>query len=123
MISRRTARMLSDLMAETFKRAWGLGNRASGYRPDGDPAYDFLYDKAYAAWFCNAAKNAAMISSSNTRHFKEFFMKVHTGESLVSATQTWTWEQRERLGQELLEQLCQDMDQYWQNPTVSYSLN
>jgi hypothetical protein len=36
-------------------------------------------------------------------------MKLHTGETQAAATPGWTWEQRQQLGQQYLEQLAEDM--------------
>ena len=65
--------------------------------------YDFLFERDYEAWFCNLAKAPLKV-----RSFKEFWMQLHTGESMVSATKDWTWEQRAKLGQRLLRDLARD---------------
>lgn len=113
MISRRTARLLAELVANTFRRAWGTGNRTEGWSPDSKAIYDFLFDNDYPAWFCNAAQAASTFATSHTRHFQEFMMRIHTGESLADATRDWTWPQREKLGQQLLEELVEDVLAYW----------
>lgn len=66
--------------------------------------YDFLYENDYEAWFCNLAKKPSSI-----RQFKEFWLKIHTGESLASATESWSWQQRQKLGQRLLIDLGRDL--------------
>lgn len=70
--------------------------------------YDFLYEREYEAWFCNLAKKNIRI-----RELKEFFMRLHTGESLVSATKDWSWEQRKKLGQRLLRDLAESQMGYY----------
>jgi len=65
--------------------------------------YDFLYENEYEAWFCNLAK-----ANLDVRKQKEWFLKIHTGESIVKATENWSWEQREKLGQRLLKDLAKD---------------
>jgi hypothetical protein len=105
MISRRTARVLAEVYASQFtyrKRSRGYGSDYDAIWHD--QLYDFLFDLDYSAWFCNATKHIP----SNARKFKEFFMQLHTGETLTSVTQSWSWEQRERLGQEYLRNLGRD---------------
>lgn len=65
--------------------------------------YDFLFENEYEPWFCNLAKSQMYV-----RAFKEFWMRIHTGESLASATTEWSWEQRKKLGQRLLRDLARD---------------
>lgn len=65
--------------------------------------YDWLYEREYEAWFCNSIKGIFHI-----RVFKEFLLKIHTGESLVGATPDWPWDKRQDLGQQYLERLSQD---------------
>ena len=65
--------------------------------------YDFLYENEYEAWFCNLARSPAHI-----RAFKDFWLKIHTGEALVPATKDWTWQQRKKLGQRILRELSRD---------------
>ena len=67
--------------------------------------YDFLYDREYAAWFCNAARSSSRYSR---RALKDWFLAIHTGESVTSATKSWTWEQRRKLGQTYLQNLGKD---------------
>jgi len=68
-----------------------------------EQVYDFLFANDYEAWFCNLAKSQMYV-----RAFKEFWMRIHTGESLTSATESWSWEQRRKLGQRLLRDLARD---------------
>lgn len=68
-----------------------------------DAVYDFLYENDYEAWFCNLAREPIYI-----RPFKDFWLKIHTGESLVPATDNWSWQQREKLGQRILKDLARD---------------
>jgi hypothetical protein len=83
--------------------------------------YDFLYENEYSAWFCNAAREAAANSPHSTRPFRDFVLRIHTGESLQGATPTWTWPQRERLGQELLKDLAEDLAKRWKAATYMVS--
>jgi len=68
-----------------------------------DRLYDFLFDHDFPAWLCNASKRPVRSQTG-----KEFFMKLHTGETQAPATKEWSWEQREKLGQVYLEKLASD---------------
>ena len=70
-----------------------------------DALYDFLYDNDYPAWLLNQSQGI----TSRRRQIQEWIMKIHTGETQASATPNWTWDQRERLGQQYLEELAEDM--------------
>jgi hypothetical protein len=111
MISRRTARYIAEVYESMFHHYHSSKYGRGYYTLDTDQIYDFLFDHNYPAWFCNLAKNT--YQSTTTRKFKEFVMRLHTGESLVSATQDWTWKQREQLGQQNLRDLAQDILNYW----------
>lgn len=117
MISRRFARALAELLELTFRKSKSInGNRY--YEPDNNALYDFFFDHGYEAWFCNAAK--AIPGSYSTAATKDFFMKLHTGETLVPATKNWTWEQREVLGQRYLTDIAEDVLQHWRNGPGQY---
>ena len=68
-----------------------------------DALYDFLYVNSFDAWFLNAAKGK---SPHHRRQLLEFVQRLHTGESLISATPEWSWKQRQVLGQRLLGDLA-----------------
>jgi len=72
---------------------------------DSTRVYDFLFDSDFPAWFCNAARQAG--SSTSTRPLQDFLMKLHTGESQYAATEGWSWQEREKLGQRYLQQLAE----------------
>lgn len=111
MISRKTASTLADSIANKFFQHIS-GSRFSKYRVDTEHLYDFLYEHNYEAWFCNLASSmddSGETRTAGTRKLKEFVMKLHTGESLVSGTLQWTWEQRASLGQQYIHNLAQDM--------------
>ena len=97
-------------MELTFRESFNFNNR-SYVRPAHEKLYDFLFDNDYAAWFCNASKKIP--GSYDTRGTKDFFMKVHTGETLLPATKEWKWEQREALGQRYLADLAEDILNRW----------
>ena len=48
-------------------------------------------------------------------------MQLHTGESLVTATPLWSWQQRETLGQRYLCDLAKDILNYWDDNNIRYS--
>lgn len=128
MISRRTTRYIAELFQQTFRNyhsgSWNSISHSlnsSYYTINGNSLYDFLFDNDYAAFFCNDAKSLG--GSSETRKLKEFIMRVHTGESLARATQDWTWQQREKLGQRYLKELAEDILKYWSQRVGEYGYN
>ena len=102
MISRKSAMAIANAYTNKFshKPSSSSGQREKVYR---DSLYDFLYEHEYEAWFCNLAKH-----NFKVRELQEFFLKIHTGESLANATPKWTWEQRAALGQNYLKNLSRD---------------
>ncbi len=100
--------MSAIAIADAYCACYISDHRASGgsweARIDKDPLYDFLFANNFDPWLMNAFKG---IFSSHTREFKEFIMKIHTGESLVSGTSSWTWEQRRVLGQRIFRDLAE----------------
>lgn len=94
---------------------YSTANRRTGEKQwfvQRDALYDFLYENEYHGWICNQAKNYRAMGSGR-RAVKEWFMKLHTGESLAEGTPDWTWEQREKLGQRYLRDLAQDILNDW----------
>ena len=113
MISRRTSRVEAEVYEKIFRKSHRSGNGDRYYTLNAEAIYDFLFDHNYPAWFCNLTTNTR--ESTRTRKFKEFIMRLHTGESVSSATLEWTWKQREQLGQQNLHNLAQDILNYWSN--------
>lgn len=114
MISRRTTRLLAySLVSKLRHKHYEGGGR---YRYSLNPAevYDFFFENEYQAWLCNAARGAADYCRYDTRQFTDFILRIHTGESVASATRSWTWAQRERLGQKLLKDLAEDIAKHQQ---------
>ena len=104
MISRRTARSISEIYEKKF-HVYHKGYYSDDYYTvDVAAIYDFLFDHNYPAWLCNLAKGT--LESKGTRKFKEFIMRLHTGESVVESTLNWTWIEREQLGQQYLYNLA-----------------
>ncbi len=107
MISRETARLISELCASAFTKHYSSGlYGARGYHySDRAGIYDFLFDNDFPAWFCNGARDAC--STTSTRSVQDYFMKLHTGETQYPVTLDWSWEQRQQLGQKYLQQLAE----------------
>jgi uncharacterized protein (DUF3820 family) len=102
MISRSTSLAIATVYTHRFtSELWQQGTRME--KVHRDSIYDFLYENDYEAWFCNHAKKPFKIIE-----LKVWFMKIHTGESFVSFTKDWSWEQREKLGQRYLIDLARD---------------
>jgi hypothetical protein len=116
MLSRKTAKTLADLFHERFKGSKTISTIKGPQKYfllRRNELYDFLYERDYDAWFLNAAKG---LSSNVERALKNFVMRLHTGESVVKATQGWTWEQRSKLGQRLLRDLAEDILIWYEAP-------
>jgi hypothetical protein len=101
MISRRTA----TAVGKAFQKKFTYAKDRTVYR---DSLYEFLFNNDYPAWLCNLAKRIKYVEE-----VKEFFMKLHTGETQSAATQNWSWQQRERLGQGYLRELAEDFLNYY----------
>ncbi|WP_448132788.1 hypothetical protein [Stenotrophomonas rhizophila] len=100
MISRPSALAIATAYTDRFSRNASRDHSARVYN---DVLYDFLFENNYEAWFCNLATSNRMV-----RPFKEFWLKIHTGESLISVTAAWSWDQRRKRGQLLLQELAKD---------------
>lgn len=107
MITRRTTLLLADLLDMKSRHQHYHYNNPY-YSFVWSEVYDFFFANEYPAWLCNAAKYAASNCIRSTRQFTDFVLKIHTGESLVTATENWSWPQREKLGQQLLRDLAED---------------
>src|SRR5688572_25526904 len=96
MISRRTATAIGTAYKDMFTGPlkFTTPRRDGVYR---DKLYEFLFNCDFPAWFCNQAKWI-----TNPKEVKEFFMKLHTGETQARVTANWSWSQREKLGQQYL---------------------
>jgi hypothetical protein len=107
MIARETTRLIAELVVSAFTRYHRYAHGGGHYSSDSAAVYDFLYDHEFPAWICNAARKAC--STSSIRPLQDFVMKLHTGESQSLVTKNWTWPQREKLGQQYLQQLYKDL--------------
>jgi len=116
MLSRKTTKTLADVfhgMFEGSERMSTVQGWKTFYRLRKDRLYDFLYEHAYDAWVLNSAK---ALHTSDKRALKEFIMRLHTGETVASATPDWTWQQRSKPGQRLLRDLTEDVLIWAQDP-------
>jgi len=122
MISRKTALLLAEIITKVFSYTFNSSSlfhdsqSKRNYAINTDDLYDYLFENNYEAWFCNLAKVKSGYSekfSHATRNLKEFVLKLHTGETQASATPQWTWEQRQKLGQQYLENLAEDILNSW----------
>lgn len=86
MISRRAAKGIAEAYFDVFTYLESRGpGRGSARRISHGALYDFLFENAFDAWFLNAAKGLSYLDG---RGLKEFLMRLHTGETVVPATQS-----------------------------------
>ncbi|WP_164073697.1 hypothetical protein [Stenotrophomonas maltophilia] len=105
MISRSCSVALAAAYTSRFSGKTRRPGSYGGYKEEvfKHELYDFLYEREYDAWFCNLARQVISV-----RGLKDFWLRIHTGESLMSATAQWTWDARRKLGQRLLLDLGKD---------------
>lgn len=104
MISRKSTLAISDAYLNEFSHSSSSSYGNSTEKLDKDHFYDYLYEHEYEAWFCNACRQPNSI-----RQFKEWILRIHTGETLSSATPDWPWDKRQLLGQQYLKSLSKDI--------------
>ena len=109
MISRQASVAIANTYIQRFSSSSRNYYGSSIEKVHYNNLYDFLFENEYETWFCNLAQKLYKI-----RQLKEFFLKLHTGESLTSATKDWTWENRQKLGQRLLRSLAEDQLQWYE---------
>ncbi len=120
MISRKTAKAIGEIYQTRYTAT--TSSSSGSYKTIGgvtlykDLLYDFLYENDYDAWFCNAIKNLR----PTRRSIKEFVMRLHTGESLFEATNSWSWDARQKLGQRYLKNLAEDFIQSYESEDAFY---
>jgi len=110
MLNRRTVATLAEILFEMFRGVHPIRtvyrSTRHAYRLKADMLYDFLYVNNYDSWFMNAAH---ALHTDGDRSLIEFIMRLHTGETVVSATPGWSLSQRIQLGQRLLRDLAEDV--------------
>jgi hypothetical protein len=111
MISRKSAK----LIAQAYKVAYSYysGTKPRYFHFERDELHDFLYEEDYEAWFLNQIKK--MKDMFRERELQEFFMRLHTGESVVA--NNWSWDDRRKLGQRYLRDLAEDLLNVCRSPT------
>jgi hypothetical protein len=102
MISRKTAMAIAQAYTAKFSYLIS-GSRPYQYQVERNELYDFLYENEYQGWFCNASKG-----NFDRRSLQEWFLRIHTGETLAAATKEWSWKKRQALGQQYLALLARD---------------
>lgn len=102
MISRLSAKLLGRVYGEWF----ALKRISIDWYIDKKILYDFLFENEYEPWFLRLVEIAHL---ELPRSLAEFIMKIHTGETLASATPTWTQEHREEQGQIYLKRMAEDI--------------
>lgn len=90
-------------IASAYVGKFTFSSRHSGETVYRDSLYEFLYERNYEAWFCNLAR-----SFFGVRNLRNWFLGIHTGEAFVKATESWSWDQRQKLGQRYLFELSRD---------------
>jgi hypothetical protein len=103
MLSRRSTRAIADAYQEIFTSSTYSGRHESR-TANPQELYDFVYERDYEPWFCNLAGRV-----HGARGVLDFIIKIHTGESIASATPDWSWDKRRGEGQNLLRRLAEDM--------------
>ncbi|MFZ3173019.1 MAG: hypothetical protein WA118_13700 [Carboxydocellales bacterium] len=108
MISRKSAKLIAlgyatQYCSTLYNRQWGTHSEVFNK----EDLYDFLYDRDYEAIFLNLVKQIKKYDSK--RLVQDFFMQIHTGESLLLVTVNWTWEARQKVGQRYLKDLAEDL--------------
>lgn len=119
MISRRTALKSGDLyeLVFTYKKRTNYNSLRHCIKKG--EFYDFLFENDYQAWFCNSVSSL----HERSREVKEHIARLHTGETLISATPNWNTEEREKLGQQYLKDLIRDILDYFYQIEDKYVRN
>lgn len=122
MISRRSTLALAELIAHVFTHSYsssvGMYRQTTRHLAvSNDKLYDYLFEHDFPAWFCNKAKALR----GGVREPKDLIMKLHTGETQAIVTKEWSWKQREKLGQQVLRDLAEDVLNSWSKDSGAYS--
>jgi hypothetical protein len=104
MISRQSTKTIADAYYSRFTSLKSNRSRLRSRVFSSDSLYDFLYVNDFESCLLNAFNK---IPSYSPRLLQEFIMQLHTGESLVSTTLQWSWQQRQMLGQRILKKLAE----------------
>ena len=100
MISRKSAMLIAGIYATQYSTTPLLGKVGINQN-----LYNFLYQEEYETWFLQIVTNWINSKSPLFR----LIMQIHTGESLVPATENSDWAKRRSMGQQLLKKLATDI--------------
>jgi len=103
MISRASTKAIAEAYNTCFSSYSRGSFNSTVFELHVNALYDFLYVNNFEAWFLNLAKGKY---PHHKRQLLEFVLRLHTGESLVTATDGWSWKQRQSFGQRLLADLA-----------------
>lgn len=117
MISRKSSLIISL----AYDKAFVSSQKSSIFRTfRNEKLYEYLYARDYEEAFLGLIRQIKVYQ--HTRQLKDFILQLHTGESLVNATQDWTWDARRSSGQYFLKKLALDiMISYLDSNISSYS--
>ena len=122
MISRKTTLSLAEFMSSQFwtERRVARGDSFSK-RVNVQGLYEFLYVHEYHSGLCSLAQKS--LRNSPPGDLKDFVLKLHTGETLYTLTDDWTYQQRQQSGQSLLLRLAGDvLNQWYQEWQYTYHI-
>jgi hypothetical protein len=101
MLSRRSAKAIADAAGGRFNQSKGAGQ---GTWTPWDTVYEYFYEQEFASDFCNGIQLAAQRGSAT---FREFLLRLHTGESVSQFRQTDEWETPDADGQAFLVRIAE----------------
>lgn len=104
MISRKTAKSIAEAYCSHFTYTSISSSNRKSSKIYYESLYDFLFSNDFKPWLLFDIKNMRF---SPPRALKEYIMQIHTGESIVTATKEWSWQERQTLGQRILKDLAQ----------------
>ena len=99
MISRKSTLAIAEAYDNRF-----VYRGRSDFTYHKDALYDFLYENEFDAYLLNAFR---AIPGYEKRGLKDYIQRLHTGESIAANTTSFTWEQRQLLGQRILKDLAE----------------
>ena len=113
MINRKTTVIIADYIAYLFA---GGKRRIKGkeyYFINIDKLYEFLYENNNDTWFCNLAMESATVGGKtfldSVHGIRQFILRLHTGESILSEFPNNTLEEAQLLGYEYLFKITEDL--------------
>ena len=98
MLSTRSTLLINEAYLKRFSSRSDLGKHF-----DNDDFYEFVYLNDFESWFISLTKRNCKYAHA----FSDFMLLLHTGESIASVTQNWSWDSRRKKGRELLVRLAE----------------